>query len=231
MTATEARHLAGDLAADPIKPITRIKPDRTRFRPSSRRRSRVAVGAALAAVAVGGNVLLYTSLDAKTEVVQIVRNVRAGDPVTLADVRVVAVDLDPSIPVVNASDIGLIVNQFASVFIPSGSMVTAVQVQPTPLVAAGKGVVSVEIRPTRVPSGLRERSQILVVIVPNNDDEPLFETTGRVVARGSEIDGVSGVMPLSVEVSEQDVAAVAAGNDVRIVLLDPSNDPVRLASD
>jgi hypothetical protein len=224
MTTTDVRHPPQDSLGTTTKPI---KPDRTGFRPAPRRRARIAAGAALAALAVGGNVVLYTSLDQKTEVVQIVRNVRAGDPVSRADIRIVEVDLDSSIPVVHAANVGLIVGQFARVFIPSGSIVTTVQVQPAPLVAAGKGIVSVEIRPTRVPSGLRERSQVLIVVIPDNDQEPLFETVGRVVARSAEVDGVAGVVPLSVEVSEHDAATVAAGNDVRIVLLDPSNDPVR----
>lgn len=194
------------------------------FRPGSRRRARIAVGAALAAVAIGGNVLVYTSLDDRTEVLQVVRNVRAGELVTDADLRVVEVDLDPTVPAVEADQIGLVVNQYARVYITSGSLMVRQLVQPTPLVSEGAGVVAVEIRPTRLPSGLRERSRVMIVVVPENNDEELFVTTGRIVARGADTGDVSGVTGLSVEVAEADAARVAAGDDVRVVVLDPGSD-------
>ncbi len=194
------------------------------FRPASRRRARVAVGAALAAVAIGGNVLIYSALSDKTEVLQVVRNVRAGELVTNDDLRVVEVDLDPTVPAVGADQIGLVVNQYARVYITSGSLMVQQLVQSTPLVTAGAGVVAVEIRPSRVPSGLRERSRVMIVVVPENSDDEMFVTTGRVVARGNEVDNVTGVFGLSVEVSESDAPLVAAGNDVRVVVLDPGSD-------
>ena len=194
------------------------------FRPGSRRRARIAVGAALAAVAIGGNVLVYSTLDDKTEVLQVVRNVRAGEVVTSGDLRVVEVDLDPTVPVVEADQIGLVVDHYARVYITSGSLMVPQLVQPNPLVTAGAGVVAVEIRPSRVPSGLRERSQVMIVVVPENGDEELFVTTGRVVDTGSVADTVSGLRGLSVEVTEADAPLVAAGNDVRLVVLDPGSD-------
>lgn len=194
------------------------------FRPGSRRRARIAIGAALAAVAIGGNLLVYSALADKTEVLQVVRNVRAGEVVTSDDLRVVEVDLDPTVPVVEADQIGLVVNQYARVYITSGSLMVSQLVQPTPLVTAGAGVVAVEIRPSRVPSGLRERSQVMIVVVPENGDEELFVTTGRVVDTGVVADTASGLRGLSVEVAEVDAPLVAAGNDVRLVVLDPGSD-------
>jgi hypothetical protein len=194
------------------------------FRPASRRRGRIAVGAALAAVAIGGNLYVYSALDDKTEVLQVVRNLRAGEVVTSDDLRVVEVDLDPTVPVVTAEQIGLVVNQYARVYITSGSLMVQQLVQPAPLVTAGAGVVAVEIRPTRVPSGLRERSRVMIVVVPENSEDEMFVTTGRVVARGTDADNVTGVFALSVEVSEADAPMVAAGNDVRVVVLDPGSD-------
>lgn len=196
------------------------------FRPGSRRRARIAVGAALAALAIGGNVLIYASIGQKTEVLQVVRNVRAGELVTSDDLRVVEVDLDPTVPAVDADQVGLVVNQYARVYIAAGSLMVQQLVQPTPLVSAGTGVVAVEIRLSRVPSGLRERSRVMIIVVPDNNDEQLFVTTGRVVARGNESDTVTGVFGLSVEVTEADAPLVAAGNDVRIVVLDPGIDTV-----
>ena len=52
------------------------------FDPTSRRRSRIAAGVALAAVAIGGNLLVYSNLDASKPVVQAVRDVPAGEQIT-----------------------------------------------------------------------------------------------------------------------------------------------------
>lgn len=193
------------------------------FRPASRRRTRIAAGAVLAAVAIGGNVLLYTSIDDKTEVLQLVRDVRAGETVTSADLRIVEVELDPTVPAVRADDIALVVNRYARVFLPSGSLIFDQLVQPSPLVSEGAGVVAVEIRPTQVPAGLSTRSQVLLVIVPDNDRE-LFVTTGRIVRHGGDTADGTVAAALSVEVSVEDAPAVAAANDVRVVLIEAGID-------
>jgi hypothetical protein len=192
------------------------------FRPASRRRSRIAAGAVLAALAIGGNVLLYTSLDDKTEVLQLVRNVRAGETVTSEDLRIVEVDLDPTVPAVRAADIGLVVNQYARVYLPSGTLIFDQLVQPTPLVSEGAGVVAVEVRPTQLPAGLTTRSQVLLVVVDDGDAE-LFVTDGRVVRRGDGTEG-DGSSALSVEVAVDDAPRIAAADDVRVVLIDAGID-------
>ncbi|MFW2335018.1 SAF domain-containing protein [Ilumatobacter sp.] len=192
------------------------------FRPASRRRTRIAAGAVLAAIAIGGNVLLYTSLDDKTEVLQLVNDVRAGEVVTSDDLRIVEADLDPTVPAVAADDIALVVNQYARVFLPSGSLIFDQLVQSTPLVSDGAGVVAVELRPTQVPAGLTTRSQVLLVIVREAGAEP-FVTRGRVVRHGG--DATEGAdSALSVEVSVADASTVAAADDVRVVLVEPGVD-------
>lgn len=194
------------------------------FRPTSRRRARLAAGVVLAAIGIGGNVLLYTSLDDATEVVQAVTTIRQGEQIDASDLRIVEVDLDASVPVVPASQIDLIVGQYARTYIGAGALLIDLMVQPEPLITPGQGVVAVEIRPTRVPRDLRERSQIFVVVVPDDDDEPAFVTTGRVVGR---TDAESGdVLSLSVELTRADAPIVAAGDDIRVVLLEPGVDPV-----
>ena len=189
------------------------------FRPASRRRTRIALGAVLAAIAIGGNVLLYTALDDKTEVLQLVRDVRAGETVTSDDLRIVEVDLDPTVPAVAASDIGLVVNRYARVYLPSGSLVFDQLVQSEPLVSEGAGVVAVEVRSTRVPAGLSTRSQVLLVVVSDGGDDPVV-TTGRVVRHGGESTDAGGATALSVEVAVADAPLVAAADDVRVVLVE-----------
>lgn len=193
------------------------------FRPSSRRRARVAIGAALVAVAVGGNLLVYSSLDDRTEVVQLVADVRAGDRVTADALRIVEVDLDPTIPVVPADEVGTVVDSYARVHLVSGTLLSPVLVQTDPLVADGAAVVAIELRPSLVPDGIRERS--LVELVVTGDDETVV-STGRVVSRPRPAEDVTGVMTMSVELTPDAARIVAAADDIRVVLLDPGTDPV-----
>lgn len=194
------------------------------FRPASRRRARLAAGAVLAAIGIGGNVLLYTSLDDSVEVVQVSTNVRAGQQITTADLRIVEVDVDASVPVVPAERIGTLVGQYAAVYIAAGTLMVDVLVQPTPLVAPGRSVVAVELRPTQVPDGLLERSRVQLIIV-GNDDAPIYLAEGRVVALvGTDANG-DQVGSMSFEVEAVDAPALAAARDVRVVLLDPGDDP------
>ncbi len=104
-----------------------------RFRPSSRRRTRIALGAALAAVAIGGNVVVYSQLDQRTEVLQMITNVPAGQEVTADMVRVVAVDVDPAVPVVSADQLALIDHHYAKTHILAGTLLAPQLVQDTPL--------------------------------------------------------------------------------------------------
>jgi hypothetical protein len=166
---------------------------------------------------------VYSSLDHKVEVLQVVRDIPAGELVTADDLRVVAVDVDSTVPTVAPDEIGSVVNQYARVHIAAGSLIVDVFVQPRPLVALGQGVVAVEIRPSHVPAGLRERSRVMLVVVDNGT--PGLVTEGRVVSGGDASASSENVMALSVEVRHEDAAAIAAADDVRVALLDPGVDP------
>lgn len=194
------------------------------FRPASRRRARLAGGAALAAVAIGGNVLVYSSLDDTTEVLQVVTDIRAGDQIEAGDLRTVSVDVDDNVPAVPADQIGLVVGQYARTYIASGSLVVGVVLQTTPLVTAGASVVAIETRPTAVPSGLRERSQVLLVL-DNGDLVPPKVVRGRVVARPGEVTNSSGRVAISLEVASVDAPAVVTAEEVGVILVDPGADP------
>jgi len=178
----------------------------------------------LATIAIGGNLLVYSSLDHKIEVLQVVHDIPAGKTVSADDLRVVAVDVDPSVPTVRPENIAAVVNQYARVHIAAGTLMVDVLVQPTPLVALGQGVVAVEIRPTRVPAGLRERSRVMLVVV-SGDGAAGLVTEGRVVSRGDTSGSSDNLLALSVEVRQEDAAAIAAADEVRVALLDPGADP------
>lgn len=194
------------------------------FRPTSRRRARLAGGVAIAAIGIVGNLLVYSSLDHSSQVVQAVSTIRQGERIDASDLRVVDARLDASVPAVPADQLGALVGQYARTYIGAGTLLIDVMVQPAPLVSPGQGVVAVEIRPTRVPRDLRERSQVELVVVPASPDAEPFVTLGRVVGRTEAADS-GDVVSLSVEVSEGDAPRVAAADDVRVVLLDPGIDP------
>lgn len=196
------------------------------FRPGSRRRTRIAAGVAIAAVAVAGNVLVYASLDDTTEVVQFVDNVYAGERIATSDVRVIEVDGDiTTANLVPADQLGSIVNQYARTFIPSGSLASIYVVQSAPLVGGGTAVVAVSPSGGRVPSGLTERSRIGVVI---GEPPDLVQIEARVVAVDRDDEDTAS---LSVEVGEADAAVVAAAEDLYVVLLDPGTDPAIVTGD
>lgn len=207
-------------------PIDRVAATARGFRPTSRRRARVAGGVALSAAAIGGNVLIYSSINHSTEVVQLVTNVRAGDQITGADLRIVEVDLDPTVPSVAADELGSLVGQYARTYLPAGSLVIPQIVQPTPLVSPGTGVVAVVVAGGGSPSGLIERSRVQLVY---SDGETLVVVEGRVVARAAGADDV-GDVGVTVEVPAAAAPSLAAANDVRVVLLESDVDPALSAS-
>ncbi len=193
------------------------------FRPGSRRRARIAAGVAIAAAAVLANVLIYTSLSDSTEVVQFVDNVRAGERIGSADVRLVEIDGDVAgADLVTADQLGSIVNQYARTFIPSGSLASVYVVQPDPLVTAGTAVVAVAPADGLVPTGITERSRVRLVLPDGGAIE------GRVVSIARNDAG--GADSLSVEVAEADAAIVAGGDDFLVALLDPQVDPATEAN-
>jgi hypothetical protein len=223
MTIAHQRSVRLDVPPLPVASRPSSAPPRG-FRPASRRRLRIALGVLLAAVALGGNLLVYSSIDDRTEVLQVIRDVPAGDLVTADDLRIVEVDVDPTVPTVAPEAIAGVVNRYARVHIASGTLMVDVLVQPAPLVALGQGVVAVEIRPTQVPAGVRERSRVMLVVV-SKDAKPEFVTEGRVVATGATSGDALEIVALSVEVRQEDAAAIAAAADVRVALLDPGADP------
>jgi hypothetical protein len=208
-------------------PVRAADPPPRGFRPTSRRRARVAGGAALVAAAIGGNVLVYTSLDDRRPVLQTVRDVPAGEQLTIADVRSIDVDADDTLRAVGADRLSAVVGQYAKVRLVSGSLVVAEALQRGPLVSRGTAVVAVQVPDGALPIGLRERSQVQLVVPSAGDGTTVGVPTivkGRVVGLPTAPTTATGTLSLSVEVAEQLAATVAASDDVRVVLVAPGTD-------
>ena len=196
--------------------------ERRGFRPARRRRDRIALGVALAAVAIGGNLYVYSALDDDEPVVQVVRDVPAGEQITAGMLRTVDADVDPTVDIVPGDRLDSLVGSYAKVRLVAGSLVTSAALQSGPLVTAGNAVVAVRTAEGTLPIGIRER--VRVVLVVPGDAAPLT-IEGRVVGLPRPTDSALGVESLSVEVDAADAASIAAADDVRIVLVEPRDDP------
>lgn len=203
---------------------------RSGFQPTARRRNRIAAGVALAAIAIGGNLLLYSSLDDTEPVVQVVRDVPAGSQLTGDMLRTVNVAVDASVNVVDGSQLNSLIGSYAKVRLVSGALVTAEALQSVPLVSSGSSVVAIQVADGTLPIGLRERSPVQLVIPASGTTGSPEDTTpssiaGRVVGLPIETSSALGMQSLSVEVAAGDAVALAAAADVRVVLVEPGDDP------
>ncbi len=202
------------------------------FRPASRRRKRLAVGLVLGALAIGGNVLVYASLDDTEPAVQVVRDVPAGTRLTADMLRTVEVDVDRSVNVVAGADLSTMIGQYAKVRLVSGSLVSHQAIQAEPLVSAGNAIVAIRAADGELPIGLRERVPVRLVVPgdPNSEAPGVTSVDGRVVGLPLPTTNALG-NSVSIELAESDAALIAAADDVRIVLLVPSPDPAATGSE
>jgi hypothetical protein len=194
------------------------------FRPASRHRNRIALGVLLAAIAIGGNIYVYSELDAKEPVVQVVRDVPAGEQISAEVLRTVDVDADSTVNLVPGDRLDALVGSYAKVRLVSGSLVTAEATQAAPLVAPGSAVVAIQVPEGTLPVGLRERVPVVLVVPGRPAAEGATAPVtidGQVVGLPTPTDSALGVESLSIEVARDDAAAVAAADDVRVVLVEP----------
>ena len=176
-------------------------------------------------MAVGVVLLVFSTTDKRVAILQVVRDIPAGSRLSTADVRSIELSTDPSLAVVGASEIASVVGRYAKVRIVSGGLLASSLLQADPLVTPGAAVVAVEVPAGELPAGLRERSQVQVVIPSSGDDVAATSVVGRVVGLPTASDSTTGQLSVSLEVAVGDAVVVAGADRVRIVLLDPGTDP------
>jgi len=204
------------------------------FQPSARRRNRIAAGVLLTAIAIGGNALVYTSLDDAEPVVQVVVDVPAGELITADMLRTVQVDADSTVNLVGGERLGSLVGTYAKVRLVSGALMTAESVQSTPLVSEGSAVVAIQVAEGTLPIGLRERVPIILVVPAGASaagESGPTSIDGRVIGLPTPTESALGVESLSVEVAFADAPAIASAADVRVVLIEPTDDPATADGD
>jgi hypothetical protein len=187
-------------------------------RMSSRARGRLALGALVVAVGVLLNVAIYRGLNDKSPVLELNRDVPAGQQITVDDFRTVDIGTDGAFRSVPSSDLNVVVGSYAKVRLIAGTLLAREALQPGPLVAAGASVVAVTVPAGEVPAGVRERSRVSVVMVAS--DRTSTAVDGLVVGLPAAA-GSSGQVSVSIELAAKDAGLVAAADKVRLVLLDP----------
>lgn len=185
----------------------------------------MAAGTLLSLVAVGVVLFVFSTTDKRVAVLQVVRDIPAGSRLGAGDVRSIELSTDPTLAVVRASDLATIVGRYAKVRIAGGGLVSTGLLQVEPLVAPGSAVVAVSIPEGQLPAGLRERSQVEIVLPPAGDHAPVVAVVGRVVGLPVAPESATGQMSVSLEVAVDDAVLVASADTVRVVLLDPGVDP------
>jgi hypothetical protein len=185
---------------------------------------RIAIGTMLSLVAVGAVLLVFSTADRRVAVLQVVHDLPAGAQLTASDVRSIELSTDPSLAVVRVADVASVVGQYTKVRIVSGGLLATGLLQPAPLVAPGSAVVAVTVPSGELPAGLRERSQVQVVLLPNGATPAPPPVVGRVVGLPISPDTVTGQLSISLEVASIDAVALASATRVRVVLLDPGTD-------
>lgn len=202
------------------------------LRPSGRARARIALGVLLAVVSVGAILLVFSTVDRRVPVLQLVHDVPAGSIITAADLRVVEVSADPTLQVIGADQLQFVVGRYTKVRLVAGSLLASPALQLQPLLAPGAAVVAVLVAPGELPAGLRERSHVRIVLPDDTATTPVTgevsaprSVDGRVVGLPTSPDAVTGSVSVSIELSEADAVLLAASAGGRIVLLDPAGDP------
>jgi len=192
---------------------------RSRFKPSGRARGRLAAGVLVAVVGVLVNVAVYRGVSNKRAVLELQRDVPAGQQVSAEDWRTVKIGGDGAFRAVPASEASAVVGLFAKVRLVAGSLLVREALQSTSLVAPGAVVVAVTVPSGELPVGVRERSHVRVVVTAV--DRSQLAIDGIVVGLPVPAGGTAGQVSVSIEVAAADANPIAAGDKVRIVLLEP----------
>jgi hypothetical protein len=179
--------------------------------------------------AVGVILLVFSTADRRVAVLQVVRDLPAGTQLTAGDVRSIELTSDPSLAVVKTADLAVVVGQYAKVRIVGGGLLAPGLLQALPLVAPGSAVVAVTSPSGELPTGLRERSQVQIVVPTVGNATPVAPVVGRVVGLPAAPDSVTGQMSVSFEVSSIDAVTIAGAARVRVVLIDPGSDAAGIA--
>lgn len=203
---------------------------RTGLRVRPQRPGRALFGVLLVVVSVVVALTIYTRVGDRHEVLAVTRTVLAGEQLTAADLRVVSISSDDSLPSVPSSAMDSMVGQYARVRMVQGSLLVVDSVQSRPLVDPSKVLMSVPVALSGVPTGLREGSRLVLIVTPKaagaSAQPVLVEASVAAVPRNlGELvgggDSNQSTVALSVEVAPESAAVVGSADKVAVAVLPP----------
>lgn len=196
----------GSTRAMPTAP--RVPAPRSRRRPAL-----LALGVALVAVGALVAAWLVSSAGQKTPVLALAHDVPFGTVLSSTDLTVTDVSVDPSVPVVAATDESSVVGMTAATALTAGSLLSRASLTPAGPPTAGQLLVGLAVPANRMPaSGLAAGDRILVVDTPSADADPPTgppATIAATVVRVGSAD-LNGVTVVDVTVATGDGPALAA---------------------
>jgi hypothetical protein len=184
----------------------------------------MAVGVLLMATSVLTALAIYQRVGHRRNVLVLTRNVLAGEPIHVDDVRSVAISTDATLRVVDANSVAGLVGKFAKVRMLEGSLLVADSLQDRPLVTDGKALTTVTVPSTGVPVGLREGSRLVLTLAPASSAPGalVVQVEAFVVANPTRAAEGSTQRAVSVEVPLRAAGVVGTASKVAISVIDPT---------
>lgn len=185
----------------------------------ARHRGRIAAGAALLVVSAILAMLVYGSLGDRMAVLAAAAEVRPGEVIETADLRVVRVAAESDVATVAASRMGDVVGKRAAVGLAPGSLLAPSSVTDGPPVTPGSTVIGAVVKPGQYPIGLRPGDAVVVLVAADGGesaggvDAVIVSVSSRTGAEGTAI--ALGVPSASAP------SLARAGAQGRLVLMQP----------
>lgn len=148
----------------------RLRTASTSTQVPARHRGRIAAGAALLAVSAILAMLVYGSLGDRQAVLAAATEVRPGEVIETADLRVVRVAAESDVATVAASRMGDVVGKRAAVGLAPGSLLAPSSVTDGPPVAPGSTVIGAVVKPGQYPIGLRPGDTVIVLVAADGGE-------------------------------------------------------------
>jgi hypothetical protein len=173
-----------------------------------------------------GFVAIWAASSDRTAVLAVSRAVRAGDAITVDDLAVASITVDPALRPILAADRMGVIGKTATVDLSPGAILVADQLGVPPSAAEGEAIVAVEVPRAAAPIHAihpGDRVQIVSIAKASGAEDLL----GEVIAEGRVTDIASGTAAsdatvISVNVAEEvapTVAGASAAQRAALVLL------------
>jgi hypothetical protein len=186
----------------------------------------------LVLVSVLVTVWLVSQAGQRVAVLEIARPLAAGQVLSEADLRSVAVSQDPALGLIRASQAGEVIGRPVVVPLVAGTLLTRAQVGDAAFPEPGKVVTSLALKPGQYPQGLQAGAKVAVFITapPNtNDGSSQGGSAGAGGATPVRVDAVvsgvdlagdgQGSTVVTLELSASDAATVAGAPAGGVVLM------------